>query len=119
MDKKELTKLFLTEAGLDTSPTAIKEHLLIWWVAPFSPIGLRLTHDGADFLNRSVKLTKYKFQLKEDRPRNLKIMLQMNKYMSSPFYINNNTITVYGETDACMMGLYGGDIATYLNNFER
>jgi len=119
MDKKELTKLFLEESGNDASAESIKKHMLIWWVAPFSPIGLRLTHDGADFLNRSVKLQKYKFELKEDRPRNLKIMLQMNKYFASPFYINNNTITVYGETEAVMMGLYGGDIATYLNNFER
>jgi len=119
MDKKSLTKLFLEEAKEDSSDKSIKEHLLLWWVAPFSPIGLRLTHEGADFLNRSVKLQKYKFELKEDRPRNLKIMLQMNKYMSSPFYINSNTITVYGETDACMMGLYGGDIALYLGNFER
>ena len=119
MDKKTLTKLFLEQTGNDTSEQSVKEHLLLWWVAPFSPIGLRLTHDGAVFLDKVVKLEKYRFKIKEDCPRNLKIMLQMNKYLQAPFYFNNNTITCYGETDAVMMGLYGGDLAQYLTNFER
>ena len=50
---------------------------------------------------------------------NLKIMLQMNKYLTSPFYVYNNTIVCYGETDAVMMGLYQGDLQQYLTNFER
>jgi len=119
MDKKSLTKLFLEQTGGDTSDKSIKECLVTWWVAPFSPIGLRLTPAGSKFLDKIVGLQKYKFKIKEDCPKTLKIMVQMNKYLQSPFYLYNDTIVCYGETDAVMMGLYQGDLQQYLTNFER
>ena len=65
MDKKSLTKLFLEQTGGDTSDKSIKECLVTWWVAPFSPIGLRLTPAGSKFLDKIVGLQKYKFKIKE------------------------------------------------------
>ena len=118
--KSSLTKLFLTEAGLGTSEAIVKTYLKLWWVSPYSPIGFRLSNDGNKFLSQTLKLQKYSYTIKEDNIKSLKLYLRMNKYIAAPYYLQgNNTIIFYGETDAVMMGMYGGDIAQYLENFTR
>jgi hypothetical protein len=120
MDKKQFTKLFLEQAGMDASEDSVKEHLVQWWMFPFSPIGLRLTKEGSTFLYSDLKLQNYKYKIKADTVKTLRLYLRMNKYLSSPFYLQtNDTIIFYGETDAVMMGIMGGDIAQYLENFTR
>jgi len=118
--KKELTELFLKEANFPVTPETIKTYMHVWWMTPYSPIGLRLTSDGNKFLSSTLKLTKYTYTIKEDNVKSLRLYLRMNKHLTSPYYLQGaDTIILYGETDACMMGMYGGDIATYLNNFTR
>lgn len=120
MDKRELTKLFLEQIGADVSDASIRSFMSVWWFTPRSPIGLRLSTDGNRFLSEVLKLDKYSFTIKEDTVKSLRLFLQMNKYLSSPYYLKgNNTIIFYGEQDAIMMGLMGGDIAQYLTNFSR
>jgi len=125
MNKKDFTKLFLEQAGFDTSPGSIKAYTKEWWVTPYSPIGLRLTLSGSSFLNTVLKLAHYTFDVKENYKDSLKLMLLMNKHLSSPFYFSSRltagprTITFYGETDASMIGLMGGDLALYLENFAK
>jgi len=117
MNKLELTRLFLDQASLPSDPKSTKQYRLLWWVAPFSPYGLKLTTEGHVFLDNVLKLEKYSCSIKAGTPNTLKIMSQMNKYLSSPFYIRGNTIFFYGETDAIMLALHAGDIAQYLENF--
>jgi hypothetical protein len=120
MNKKQFTKLFLEQAGLDASEDSIKEHLVQWWMFPFSPVGLRLTREGSTFLYSDLKLQNYKYKIKPDTVKSLKLYLRMNKFLSSPFYLQaNDTIIFYGESDAIMMGMMSGDIAQYLENFTR
>jgi hypothetical protein len=124
VDKRSLTKLFLEQAGLEASDQSIKSYMPIWWVTPYSPIGFRLTSHGSGFLSQTLKLQKYTYQIKKDFQKNLKVMLQMNKHLAGPFYMpydqnGNTTITVYGEQDAFMMSMMGGDLQQYLDNFTR
>jgi hypothetical protein len=124
MSKRELTKLFLEQAGMIADDSTVKLYLPVWWGSPLSPIGLRLTSHGAGFLSHTLKLQKYSYNLKQDFQRSLKVMLQMNKYLTSPFYIQSTApgkqiITFFGEYDAVMMGMMDGDLCQYLENFTR
>ena len=119
-DKRQITKLFLDLAGLDSSPIGIKLAMREWWFMPFSPTSLRLTCNGSNFLHVVLDLECYTFTLKKDLPKSLKITTLMNKHLSSPFYLDSKQqITLYGEQDAVMMGLYCGDINQYVENFAR
>ena len=119
MDKREFTKLFLTDAGIAVTESSLNLYHKTLWASPMSPIGLRLSSEGIDFLDRTLKIQKYTCEIKKDCPRTLKIMLQMNKYLTSPFYIKGNKLVIYGEVDASMMALMSGDLELYLKNFER
>lgn len=118
--KASLTKLFLDEAGMDTSENTVKEYLKLWWISPFSPIGFRLSIAGNKFLSQELKLKKYSFAIKEDTTKSLKLYLRMNKFLSAPYYLQgNNTIIFYGEKDAIQAALMGGDIAQWMENYTR
>ncbi len=120
MDKKQFTRLFLEQASMDASEESVKVALVMWWMFPFSPIGLRLTLQGSSFLSSILGLQNYKYKIKPDTVKTLKLYLRMNKFLSSPFYLQtNDTIIFYGESDAIMMGMMSGDIAQYLENFTR
>lgn len=120
--KLELTRLFLEQSGIVSSldEFIVKEHLTGWWITPHSPIGFRLTLEGNRFLKDVLHLQYYQFKIKENNVKSLKLFLQMNKYISSPFYLKGqDTIVFYGETDAIMIGLYNGDLSQYFENFSR
>lgn len=120
--KLEMTKLFLKQSSLAISPDdfVIKAYLKAWWISPYSPIGFRLTLEGNRFLQDKLKLQHYQFKIKENNVKSLRLYLQMNKFLTSPYYLKGqHTIILYGETDATMMGLYNGDLVQYLENFTR
>ena len=120
MDKKEYTKLFLEQAGFSTTEQAIKEHLRMWWYTPYSPNSLRLTSKGSKFLTQILRLDNYKYDLKEGTKLTGHLTIQMSKHLSAPFYLpDRNTIVFYGQTDATMLALMAGDLASYLENFSR
>jgi len=125
VNKRQFTKLFLEQAGLDASERSVNANKLLMWATPYSPIGLQLTYFGHTFLKSQLKLQQYTFTIKEDFQRNLKVILQMNKYLTGPFYLpryedaKTRTIIMYGEQDAFMMGMMSGDLAQYLDNYTR
>ncbi len=120
MTKLEFTKLFLIEAGLDSSNQSIKLYVRMLWYTPFSPIGFRLTREGSDFLSNVVKLTPYAFTVsKSEDSKKAKYSIWLSKYLTGPFYLSGKTIICYGETDAMMIGLHAGDLYRYLEDSNR
>jgi hypothetical protein len=120
LTKRQLTELFLKEAGFSSSEVSVKEWMKIVWTTPHSPIGFRLTSKGHAFLSSTLKLQSYTYKIKPGTVKSLKLFLQMNKYLEFPFYLKGeDSITLYGEVDATMLGLMSGDIASYLENFTR
>jgi hypothetical protein len=118
--KRELTALFLTQAGIDTSELNIKTHMQQLWATPYSPIGYRLSSEGNHFLHDILKLKRYTYKVKVDTTRSLKLYLQLNQNIQYPYYLQGqNSIVLYGEQEAMMIALMDGDIQQYMNNFCR
>ena len=89
-----------------------------WWVNSLNPQSLRLTKIGFAWFTSVAKLTSYPIEL-GDQKILPKQMLQLERVFNDPYYIKNlSTIVVFSETDAVMLGLHCGDLATYLNNLD-
>lgn len=88
-----------------------------WWQNPLNPTSFRLTKNGYHWFASIAKITGHTIELEEKiMPKHL---LQLEKLFTEPYYIQNlKTIVVYGETDAIMLRLHSGNLATYLDNLE-
>lgn len=117
MNNADLTKLFLQEAGLDTSDQSVHTHKWLWWMNPISSTSLRLTQTGADFMTNTLKLQSYKYRLNAEWRATSRLILALERHMTVPFHFpNRKTIVFFAEHDAMMLALYGNDLESYLKN---
>ena len=89
-----------------------------WWYNPVSRHSLRLTTVGYRWVKKYTELKFYAVEIQK------KIVgrqyLQLERLLTSPYYITKLTqIEVHSETDAVMLQLHAGDLATYLDNLEN
>jgi hypothetical protein len=120
MNNNDLTKLFLQEAGLDTSDESVKAHKWQWWMNPISSTSLRLTQTGAEFLSSGLQLQSYTYKLNKEWRATSKLILALERHMTVPFYFpTKKTIIFFAERDAMMLALYGNDLEAYLINLVK
>ena len=88
-----------------------------WWHNPINPNSLRLTKVAHSILSKT-DIPTYRFKLTEKyKP---KTFIQLERYFTSPYYIiNAQSIIVYGEVEAMMIGLHGNDLQQYLDNQDK
>lgn len=89
-----------------------------WWQNSINPNSLRLTSLGHKWFTQNAKFKSYQIDLTDKiLPRQ---MLQLERLIKSPYYIKQlKTIYVYGEQDAVMLQLHGGNLVAYLDNLEN
>lgn len=118
--KKDLTKIFLTELGIPCQEhKTFMRWVWSWWANPVSPTSMRLTAAGHTMLTEKLMLKQYEFTL----PKGMKwtgiTLLQLDRNITSPFFIKGTTkIVFYSEQDSIMLALHGGDLIRYLSAFE-
>lgn len=113
MDTKHTyTALFLKAAGIETSEENIKKNRSIWWwnIRSKSNGGLRLTDQGIDFVKDQASIKTYSIELNKDFAVTPQILVWLDQFIDSPFYINKRTITVLKEKAAFELYLFSGDI---------
>lgn len=88
-----------------------------WWHNPINANSLRLTKVAHSILSKT-DIPTYRFKLTEKyKP---KTFIQLERYFTSPYYIiNAQSIIVYGEVEAMMIGLHGNDLQQYLDNQDK
>lgn len=85
-----------------------------WWHNPLNPNSLRLTRTAFNVLEKS-KIKNWKFKL--DRIFLARTYVQLEKHFTAPYHVfGHQTIYVYGETEAMMLGLHGNNLQQYLDN---
>lgn len=118
MIKPTLTSIFMKEVGLGDDPAKQKLYLWTWWANPQSKTSLRLSPAGFKFLTDVLNLESYSYS-PPPFYNTIKISLQLDKYMSVPFYMpKTKNITLFGERDAIMLTLMDGDLVNYLENLS-
>ena len=114
MDKKELTEKFLSQLGLPTDDKSIRKYKSEWWMNPRSKKnGLRLTDYGYKVLTEKLELTSYNVTFPPETEFNSELILRLDNFLETPYYIARKSIVVFREKTALELILFGGDIQKY------
>tara|TARA_E500000081_G_C6131670_1_gene354107 strand:- start:391 stop:792 length:402 start_codon:yes stop_codon:yes gene_type:complete len=113
MDVKDnYTNIFLKAADFDITEETVKSKRIEWWwnVRTKDDGGLRLTDPAMDFIENEAKIKIYKIDFPKDFSITPQILLWLDKFIDSPYYITKRSITVLKEKAAFELYLFSGDI---------
>lgn len=90
----------------------------IWFFNPLNAASMRLTKLGYLFCTKNVEIEHYQHHI----PQKIlpKTLLQMEKYLPCPYYINDLTdLRVFDEHTSIVLSLYNNNLHQYLNNIDQ
>lgn len=110
--KDRYTEIFLEAAGLSHSVEDIKKHRAIWWwnVREKNEGGQRLTDQAFEFLETKAQIKSYKVDFPAEFSVTPQVLLWLDKFIDSPYYITKRSIVVFREKAAFELFLFSGDI---------
>ena len=109
------TKLILEAAEWPSDSDAIKKYKPVFWYSYRDKDigGLRLTDKGIEFISEEAKLKTYKIDFSSDFIFTPQIIIWLDRYLNSPFFIDKKSITVITEKTAFELYMFSGDIRKY------
>lgn len=113
MDIKDTyTRVFLQAADIEPTLEKIKEYKSIWWwnFRDKSEGGLRMTEQALNFIEEYAKIKTYKIEFPKEFSFTPQVLVWLDKFIDSPFYINKKYIVVMKEKAAFELYLFSGDI---------
>jgi hypothetical protein len=101
------------QCQLPTDDHHIKYYLIQWWLNPRIKIsgGLRLTDEGFDQVSKHV--TRHRVIIDEPIQYTNKIIIWLDNYIDSPWYVTDKEIFVFNQRMAIQLVLFSGNIARY------
>jgi len=114
MTRDELTKVFLKQWNVSTDDVNIRFYSRQWWVdnRSNSP-SMRLTKEGLDFLITTLGLKSYKIPFTEPIDKSPQTVVYLTRFIDSPFYLTDYSITVFSELKCFELYLFSDDIRRY------
>lgn len=113
MDQKDTyTRVFLEAAGKQADSTTLKQYRSIWWwnVRDKDKGGLRLSEHALTFINDHAKIKTYKVDFPKDFAITPQVLVWLDNFIDSPYYITKKYIIVLRERAAFELYLFSGDI---------
>ena len=113
MDIKDTyTRVFLEAAGITADPVAIKKYKSIWWwnIRNKDEGGLRMTEEALNFIEEYAKIKTYKVEFPKEFAFTPQVLVWLDNFIESPFFINKKYIVVMKEKSAFELYLFSGDI---------
>jgi hypothetical protein len=78
--------------------------------------GLRMTESALEFINDTAKIKTYKVDFPKDFGITAQVLLWLDNYIDSPYYITKKYITVLKERAAFELYMFSGDIKKFGHN---
>jgi hypothetical protein len=115
IDKLQLTKKLLGQLEMPTDLKTVNKHYKLWWrnPRPGHINSMRLSDVGYLVFSEKLELTGYEITMPDDTEWTSQLILRLDNFMESPYYIQKKTITVFREKTAIELILYGGDVQKY------
>ena len=115
ISKETYTKIFLQQKDRSIDPANVKLHLYKWWQSHRSKEigGLRLSEDGFEFLTDELELQCYEIPFTEPIDLSPQTIIFFDRNMDSPYYLTNQSITVFSERKSFELMLFSDDIRKY------
>lgn len=113
MDIKDAyTEVFLKAADETHDTEKIVNLRTQWWwnVRNKKNGGLRLTDYAMDFIQQRAAIKIYKINFPNEFSVTPQILLWLDQFIESPYYIDKKSITVLREKSAFELYLFSGDI---------
>jgi hypothetical protein len=113
MDIKDAyTRVFLSAAGLPTDAATIKQYRAVWWLnfRQKEVGGLRLTDEALKFIEEHAKIKTYKVDFPKEFAFTPQVLVWLDNFIESPFFINKKFIVVMKEKSAFELYLFSGDV---------
>lgn len=115
ISKETYTKIFLQQKDRSIDAANVKLHLFKWWQSHRSKEvgGLRLSKDGFEFLTQELDLQCYEIPFTEPIDLSPQTIIFFDRTMDSPYYLTNQSITVFSERKSFELMLFSDDIRKY------
>ena len=115
MEKNELTKKLLRQLSMSAGAANIKKYSQLWWLSPRNTKenGLRLTDLGYKVFTEQLDLKSYQVAIPEDTVWTNELVLSLDKFLDSPYYITPKFIIVFRERTMVELVLFDSNIQKY------
>jgi hypothetical protein len=110
-----LTKIFLQQWGKTIDETNVNMYSRTWWQS--NRVGkdnaFRLSDKGYEFLVSELELTEYEVPFTEPIELSPQTIIFLERYIDCPYYLTNQSITVFSEKKSFELYLFSDDIRKF------
>ena len=110
-----LTKIFLQQWGKSTDDANINLYSHKWWQSNRvnKPNAFRLSDEGYEFLVKELELKEYEIPFTEPIELSPQPIIFLERYVDCPYYLTNQSITVFAERKGFELMLFSDDIRKF------
>ena len=115
ISKESYTKIFLQQWDKSSDDINIKLYQRKWFTNNRTKEGggLRLTDDGYMFLTSELDLREYEVPFTADIELSPQTIIFLDRYIDCPYYLTNQSITVFSEKKSFELYLFSDDIRKF------
>ena len=110
-----LTKIFLQQWGKTIDETNVDMYSRTWWQS--NRVGkdnaFRLSDKGYEFLVSELELKEYEIPFTEPIELSPQTIIFLERYIDCPYYLTNQSITVFSERKSFELYLFSDDIRKF------
>jgi hypothetical protein len=113
MDIKDTyTGVFLKAAEQEYTEKTVNNLRAAWWwnVRDKTDGGLRLTEAALKFIEERAEIKTYRVEFPKEFNITPQVLLWLDQFIESPYYIDRKSITVLREKAAFELYLFSGDV---------
>jgi hypothetical protein len=115
INRDALTKIFLQQWGKSTDDANLELYSRKWWQSnrASKQTAFRLSEEGFDFLTLTLDIKMYEIPFTESIELSPQTIIFLERYIDCPYYLTNQSITVYSERKSFELYLFSDDIRKF------
>jgi hypothetical protein len=112
ISRDALTKIFIQQWGKSIDDANVSMYTRTWWQSRNSN-SFRLTDKGYEFLISELDLKEYEIPFTEPIDLSPQTIIFLERYLDCPYFLTNQSITVFSEKKSFELYLFSDDIRKY------
>ena len=114
ISRNTLTKIFLEQWGKSADEANLEMYNRTWWQSNRSgKQSFRLSDTGYMFLVQELSLREYEIPFTEPLELSPQTIIFLERYLDTPYYLTNQSITVFTERKSFELMLFSDDIRKF------
>jgi hypothetical protein len=113
ISKSQITKQLLSVSNYQQNDSTVKDFFIsIWHNTRHETRSYRLTEVGFSVFNK-CKVVSYTVEVAESVRFTNRIILQLDKFITAPYYLQKRQVIVFDQNTAIQLILFAGDLEKY------